>query len=541
MREIVQLFGGQCGIRIGTEFFEQSLSEHYVSVDKSYNGFTDVMFKEIKSRLVPRVVAFDLDPAELERVSAGKLGGLFDNENDFITGSIGSGNNFATAYRQSGPELIDEIMDAVRKNLEPCDACQGFHMCHSISGGTGSGLGCLVLEQIKERWPELMIQTLSLIPSEDSSDSTLEPYNSMLCIDKLAESADMCVVLENEALYRQTLAVDHGRNRSALIDHSGSCSISECNRVAAAFLCDMTSCMRFGGGTEFIGMRRLATNLVPFRRVHFISATTSPRLGLATAIHTSSSTVHGIPNSLTRMHYQDQSISSLVGDLFHPRSALGVLSRCATGSGSKGMSSRSNSPYMSYGDRSRASFARSMGSSASSVQYRDGSRHLAIACIVRARDASILEIDHCLRGHSSHSSRQSGMHAHLHGQTLPDMHLIGACTQPSRRFNSNAVLLTNNTAIGAVMSRINDRASVMLARRAYTHHYEQSGMEISELNLASLELADLISEYQQLEASGMDDLAFDDGDGVEEEVELLLPSDKAHDNASGRVAAAFYE
>ena len=40
-----------------------------------------------------------------------------------------------------GAELIDSVLDVVRKEAEGCDCLQGFQITHSLGGGTGAGMG----------------------------------------------------------------------------------------------------------------------------------------------------------------------------------------------------------------------------------------------------------------------------------------------------------------------------------------------------------------------------------------------------------------
>lgn len=39
------------------------------------------------------------------------------------------------------------------------DSLEGFVLCHSIAGGTGSGLGSYLLEALKDRFPKKLVQT----------------------------------------------------------------------------------------------------------------------------------------------------------------------------------------------------------------------------------------------------------------------------------------------------------------------------------------------------------------------------------------------
>lgn len=74
-------------------------------------------------------------------------------------------------------------------------------MCHSLGGGTGSGMGTLLISKIREEYPDRMMLTFSVFPSPKVSDTVVEPYNATLSVHQLVENADECMVLDNEALY----------------------------------------------------------------------------------------------------------------------------------------------------------------------------------------------------------------------------------------------------------------------------------------------------------------------------------------------------
>jgi len=56
-----------------------------------------------------------------------------------------------------GAELIDSIQECLQKQAEACDALQGFQMTHSLGGGTGAGLGSLLLSKIREVIPSSLV------------------------------------------------------------------------------------------------------------------------------------------------------------------------------------------------------------------------------------------------------------------------------------------------------------------------------------------------------------------------------------------------
>jgi len=73
-------------------------------------------------------------------------------------------------------------MDICRKEAEGCDMLQGFTVCHSLGGGTGSGMGCLLISKIREEYPERQMCTFSVFPSPKVSDTVVEPYNATLSV-----------------------------------------------------------------------------------------------------------------------------------------------------------------------------------------------------------------------------------------------------------------------------------------------------------------------------------------------------------------------
>lgn len=64
-----------------------------------------------------------------------------------------------------GAELVDSVLDVVRKEAESCDCLQGFQLTHSLGGGTGSGMGTLLISKIREEYPDRIMNTFSVVPS----------------------------------------------------------------------------------------------------------------------------------------------------------------------------------------------------------------------------------------------------------------------------------------------------------------------------------------------------------------------------------------
>jgi hypothetical protein len=101
----------------------------------------------------------------------------------------------------TGAELVDSVLDVVRKESEGCDCLQGFQLAHSLGGGTGSGMGTLLISKIREEYPDRIMNTFSVIPSPKVSDTVVEPYNATLSVHQLVENTDESFCIDNEALY----------------------------------------------------------------------------------------------------------------------------------------------------------------------------------------------------------------------------------------------------------------------------------------------------------------------------------------------------
>ena len=92
-------------------------------------------------------------------------------------------------------------MDAIRYEAENSEHLQGFQICHSIGGGTGSGLSSLLLSELKDNYPQTTTQTFTVFPSYKVSDVIVEPYNAVLSTNHLMSKCDQTFVIDNVALY----------------------------------------------------------------------------------------------------------------------------------------------------------------------------------------------------------------------------------------------------------------------------------------------------------------------------------------------------
>ncbi len=272
MREILSIHVGQCGNQIADQFWRLILKEHGLhesgavkdsNLIKS-NSNQEVFFHKVRDgKYVPRAVLVDLEPGVIARIEEGEMRDLFD-EGSIIRKLPGAANNWARGYNVEGERVIDQIMNTVDSAVEKTKSLQGFLLTHSIGGGSGSGLGALILERLRAAYPKKKIFTFSVAPSPLISDSAVEPYNAVLSLQKIKENADCAVLLDNQALFR-----------IAKSRYQRTPNYMDLNHIVALIMSSVTASLRFPGRLN-TDLSEFVTNLVPFPGCHFLTASFAP-------------------------------------------------------------------------------------------------------------------------------------------------------------------------------------------------------------------------------------------------------------------------
>merc|ERR1711979_103004 len=179
-------------------------------------------------------------------------------------------NNFARGHYTVGKEIMEIVNDRLRKMVDNSENVQGFIITHSVGGGTGSGLGMLILERLAVDYRKKSKIGFEIYPSPNISTCIVEPYNGLLSTHWLLDHTDVSLVLDNEAIYticQKKLDIKRP-------------TYANLNRIIAKVVSSMTAALRFQGEMN-VDLNEFQTNLVPFPRLHFMTTGMAPILPMS--------------------------------------------------------------------------------------------------------------------------------------------------------------------------------------------------------------------------------------------------------------------
>ena len=238
--------------------------------DDAFNTF----FSETGAgKHVPRCIFLDLEPTVIDEVRTGTYRQLFHPE-QLISGKEDAANNFARGHYTIGKEIVDLALDRIRKLADNCTGLQGFLVFNAVGGGTGSGLGSLLLERLSVDYGKKSKLGFTVYPSPQVSTAVVEPYNSVLSTHSLLEHTDVAVMLDNEAVYdicRRSLDIERP-------------TYTNLNRLIAQVISSLTASLRFDGALN-VDVTEFQTNLVPYPRIHFMLSSYAPVISAEKAYH----------------------------------------------------------------------------------------------------------------------------------------------------------------------------------------------------------------------------------------------------------------
>ncbi len=390
---------------------------------------------------------------------------------------------------------MDLCLDRIRKLADNCTGLQGFLVFNAVGGGTGSGLGSLLLERLSVDYGKKSKLGFTVYPSPQVSTSVVEPYNSVLSTHSLLEHTDVSILLDNEAIYdicRRSLDIERPTytNLNRLV--SQVCFALRCfwcfifplccfvdfyiiffgsyfffqGRLSReverseAYLCivtimfqvisSLTASLRFDGALN-VDVTEFQTNLVPYPRIHFMLSSYAPVISAEKAYH------------------EQLSVAEITNSAFEPSS---MMAKCDPRHGK----------YM-----------------ACCLMYRGDvvpkDVNAAVATIKTKR--TIQFVDWCPTGFKCGINYQ------------PPTVVPGGDLAKVQRA---VCMISNSTSVAEVFSRIDHKFDLMYAKRAFVHWYVGEGMEEGEFSEAREDLAALEKDYEEVGAESAEDGGEDDGE-----------------------------
>uniref|UniRef100_H0XWV7 Tubulin alpha chain n=1 Tax=Otolemur garnettii TaxID=30611 RepID=H0XWV7_OTOGA len=196
---VISIHMGQAGVQIGSACWELYCLEHGIQPDGQMpsdktigggnNSFNTFFSKTRGGKHMPRAVFVDLEPTVVDEVRTGTYRQLFHPE-QLITGKEDAANNYARGHYTIGREIVDLVLNRIRKLADLCTGLQGFLIFHSFGGGTGSGFTSLLMERLSRDYGKKSKLEFAIYPAPQVSTAVVEPYNSILTTHTTLEHSD---------------------------------------------------------------------------------------------------------------------------------------------------------------------------------------------------------------------------------------------------------------------------------------------------------------------------------------------------------------
>ncbi|RLN78086.1 hypothetical protein BBJ28_00005272 [Nothophytophthora sp. Chile5] len=257
---------GQCGIQLGAAYWRLAAASSPAPPSQSSHLYHP-------DEGAARCILVDSEPKVVRSVCSSSA---FQPAHIHVEQS-GRGNNWARGYAlrlargasssrptQEGEELVELAMASLQRELETLDCYQGTVVTHALGGGTGSGLGCRVLERLRDVYPKAYVVAASVAPSCSRGDSPLQNYNAILTLRCLREVVDAVIYKDNDELLRTATHWKAARLESgAAVDGEQRVTLADLNSLAAADLAGLLFPTTAAGASRPFDFGKLLHDVYP--------------------------------------------------------------------------------------------------------------------------------------------------------------------------------------------------------------------------------------------------------------------------------------
>jgi tubulin alpha len=300
--EVLLLHVGGAGCKIGLDLWDRLFRDDKSSaVQHSYSGLVSVeeadskatspFFFESRESSTPRCIFID---PYISRVH-GRIWKEFIESNPecWVNLDIDCRNNFYDGVCKWRTDVSHRVSENLRIHIERCDRFSGFLVFHSLSGGTGSGIGVEAMEYLREEFPKQVLFEPIIFPSKDSSTSLVGPYNTIFGLSQAHRQASLSLMIDNQASFRIC------KEKRKITKPS----YSHMNELIADMMSMATSSLR-GRTTLNASLNEIVTNLVPEPDFHYPIVSYAP------------------VNDMNNPKRPSPSVTELVSSLFRPESTF---------------------------------------------------------------------------------------------------------------------------------------------------------------------------------------------------------------------------
>ncbi|MCQ2816236.1 MAG: hypothetical protein MJ252_03115, partial [archaeon] len=122
---------------------------------------------------------------------------------NMITNSSGRGNNWALGHSNNFKEFKTEkninqdALDHIQNFMEKCDFINTLIVSHSLNGGTGSGCGSRLIENLRNIYGKMKIISAPVF-GFDLENTTLSLFNQFFTIGTIYDKVDLIFRIQNE-------------------------------------------------------------------------------------------------------------------------------------------------------------------------------------------------------------------------------------------------------------------------------------------------------------------------------------------------------